>query len=438
MTDENEDNTRLEVYKDRSVLFSSGLRQEFLEGDPSVEAQERHRKIRNALEAGFFKDCVAAGKVFDLQKSKLPDDIRIVLSKLVDSVSSEMGRAIVGLAVLQLTVKAISPTQSIRLHKAGGRGGNFSWVDGLPMRVLDASFITPTLRKSGLLHLDADGVFMTRSLAENYPYSKVYKAAIRGAKAEWLEVVDLLEVGELNALDALNYLLSLLARRSSELSKREASTLKAITKIVPQITSLDLAAQFVLDYVHASRHSARVFEIALHSFFQVLEDLGAFDGFLKPLSQMRSANKKHGNVGDIEIVQRVDGLQILEAWDAKYGAAYLRDELEELHEKLNDHEETGVAGFVTDKTPNSKQEIQERIEDLEQLHATQISIVGFLEWVKTQSNRVKTTERKLAKMWMIAFAETICQRRRDRAPIDEPTQDWVKELATHAKDWKSS
>jgi hypothetical protein len=36
---------------------------------------------------------------------------------------------------------------------------------------------------------------------------------------------------------------------------------------------------------------------------------------LKPLSQMRSANKKHGNIGDIEILE---ARQIIESWDAKY------------------------------------------------------------------------------------------------------------------------
>ena len=35
---------------------------------------------------------------------------------------------------------------------------------------------------------------------------------------------------------------------------------------------------------------------------------------LKPLSQMRSANKKHGNIGDIELLE---DRQIVEAWDAK-------------------------------------------------------------------------------------------------------------------------
>ena len=105
MAKEDKDSTRLEVYKDRSVLFSDGLHQEFQEGDPSPEAQQRHLKIRESLEVGFFKDRVSECKEFDLQKSALPNDVRILLSKLVDSVSSEIGRAVVGLAVCNLRSK---------------------------------------------------------------------------------------------------------------------------------------------------------------------------------------------------------------------------------------------------------------------------------------------------------------------------------------------
>jgi hypothetical protein len=117
----------------------------------------------------------------------------------------------------------------------------------------------------------------------------------------------------------------------------------------------------------------------MHSLFQVLEDNGGFEeGFLKKLSQMRSANKKHGKIGDIEITSgKRDSLHILEAWDAKYGKAYLRDEMEELHEKLQEHPETRLAGFVVDANPNLKPEIKRRVEELEQNHNVRIEIVEF-------------------------------------------------------------
>ena len=58
------------------------------------------------------------------------------------------------------------------------------------MRSIDTEYITPVLREEGLVKLNSFGFMMTRTLAENYPYTKVYKAAMRGARAEWIAIVD--------------------------------------------------------------------------------------------------------------------------------------------------------------------------------------------------------------------------------------------------------
>lgn len=77
---------------------------------------------------------------------------------------------------------------------------------------------------------------------------------------------------------------------------------------------------------------------------QAVQETGVLAGKeVLPLSQMRSANKKHGNIGDVEII---DNDQIIESWDAKFGKSYLRDELEELNEKLAMHPLVERAGFV--------------------------------------------------------------------------------------------
>ena len=82
------------------------------------------------------------------------------------------------------------------------------------MRVLDKCFITPSLRHHGLLRLNADGFMMTRSLAENYPYTKLYKAMLRGGKTQWMEIVDQLELGLLDPEAALRQLVILMINRS--------------------------------------------------------------------------------------------------------------------------------------------------------------------------------------------------------------------------------
>jgi len=430
---------RLEVYLAKSVLVDTdGSREEFAEGQPTIAAKRRLKKIRRALERGYLDDLVQSCKKPDALPDPPDSKHFALLTRLVNSVTSEVGRAIVGLSVLQLAIKSIQSDQSIRLHKGGGTGENFSWADGIPMRVLDKNFCTPILRKHDLIRLNADGVFMTRSLAENYPYSKVYKAALRGARDEWLELVDLVEGGQLNPLVALKHLIAMLFNRSASFQKAADSAMTTVRVAAGRIQSIDDAIKFVQGFVDASTYSARVFEIAMHSLFQVIEDTKTREGFLKPLSQMRSANKKHGNIGDIEITERPESLLILESWDAKYGKSYLREELDELSEKLKDHPETKLAGFVVDGLPNLKREIIDRKVDIEALHSVKIKILSFEEWVKDQAKGVGLSEKKLAQKWILAFAECLCQLRRERAPIDEPCDAWVASLESYAKKWKPS
>lgn len=169
---------RLEVYLDRSVLIErDGEPEEFLEGLPTENAKSRLAVVKAALAGGFLTNLIENCQNPTADVAKLDEPHQSTIESLVSSVTSEVGRAIIGLTILQLCVKTISPEQSIRLHKSGAGGANFSWQEGLPMRVLDKSFITPVLRQTGLLNLNADGFMMTRSLAENYPYSSVYKSS---------------------------------------------------------------------------------------------------------------------------------------------------------------------------------------------------------------------------------------------------------------------
>ena len=269
---------------------------------------------------------------------------------------------------------------------------------------------------------------MTRSLAENYPYTRLYKAAIRGARESWLSIVDLVEKDKLDPQVALRNFVVLLLNKSEHFKEMAAETYQRVEVFVKAKPSADQVIVFVKSFIDQSSYSARVFEIALHCVFQVLEDHDALHGSLKPLCQMRSANKKHGNIGDVEVTEGPETLEILEAWDAKYGKSYLRDELDELSEKLASHPETKTAGFVVDTEPNLKKEILDRIAELEQLHSVKLKIESFDKWVRSQLERSGVARDIAAREWLLAFAKALCQMSRDRAPIDEPADAWVHEL----------
>lgn len=425
----------LKVFTTKSeIVHSDGKTEVFSEGSPSEAAKIRYHQIEEALKSGFLEKQIILCRDHPsgIDYSGLINQHRSLIDKLLNSVTSEVGRALIGLTTLQLSVKAIVPKQSIRLHKGGPAANNFSWEEGISMRSLDKKYITPLLRRYDLLKLNADGFMMTRSLAENYPYSKVYKANLRGARNEWIEIVEEVELGRMNAPLALQYMFSKLINNAQAFKTLASDTLVSFENFITVVRPLskEKSTKIILDHVNQSDYSARLMEISMHSLMQALQKFGVLGSMeLQPLSQMRSANKKHGNIADIELE---DNGEIVEAWDAKYEKPYLRDELEELAEKLNKHSELELAGFVTSIAPTRLDELKTRISEVEDLNGVKIKICKYEDWVKLQFSKIGNgklvTEEILAEEWIRAYTESLAQMRRDLAPIDEPCQQWLSTL----------
>lgn len=405
------DELHLKVYNNRSELvLPDGTVELFLEGGMSQAAKIRYKKITTELSNGYLERQIllCRNSSSNLDFSQLSQEHKLLLGTLVSSVTSEVGRALVGLTVLQLCVKSIEPEQNIRLHKGSASSRDFSWRDGISMRSLDKQYITPTLRKYELLRLNADGFMMTRSLAENYPYSSVYKANMRGARSEWLNIVEAVEEDQIVAELALHYLLLQLLNQADNFRALAVQiTEKLLSYLETTITNKDIAFGIILQHINNSAYAARLMEIAMHSLMQAMQELQIFPNYLlKPLSQMRSANKKHGNIGDIELLE---DRQIIEAWDAKYGKSCLRDEIEELSEKLEVHPDVIKAGFVTSIKPERLEELESRCREIEEIFGISLEILTFEEWVDAQFNRLSSEEliieQELAARWLKAYTE---------------------------------
>lgn len=411
------------VFGDRSEYHSNDVIMTYIEGFQSAEAQKRHTKIIKSLSQGYLDQMIKSLSETDF--SSLSNDNKELLEKLVDGITSNNGRAIVGLTFLQLTVKSIVPEQNIRLHKSSTSKGKFSWTDGISMRTIDKNFVTPFLREHNLIKLNADGIFMTRTLAENYPYTKLYKAKIQGPFRECLDIMDALENRSMPAEIALKYFTVLLKNKSEEFKEIAKTAIKYKEKF--DGTAFEIVQSVLEDFFNSTHYSARAYEIVMHGFMQAMEELGYIgDSELVPLSQMRNANKKHGNIGDIEL--KTDGI-ITESWDAKYGKPYLREELEELREKILESPGVQLAGFVADSTIDKRKDVLERIEEIEFETDVEILLLTFKEWLDFQLRRKTFVDKtNLGYRWLCAVVESFAQERREYAPIDEPCDEWLIDL----------
>ncbi|WP_410766324.1 DNA methyltransferase [Haloferax sp. DFSO60] len=428
---------RMIVHDDRVVIVDDdGNRTKFNEGTQSNAARDRYQRIHDTLDDGYLEDLVKQVATTGHELDVFPDeDVQQLLDDIVAAITSERGRGLAGLAVGQLAIKSITPEQSIRLHKGSRRSNHFGWEEGISMRTIDSTYIAPTLREFDLLRVNKDGVMMTRTLAENYPYGRFYKANLRGAQDAWGELVEELE-REGSTVDpavALRYLILALANRGDEAEARNQALLDQVSTLRGEGVTVDGVFEIIQSHLRHSPHSARIFEVALHALYQVLEDhemLGEVSptgGRLKPLTQMRSADKKHGNVADIEVVHPSDEFHIYTAWDAKWGKPYLAEELRELDDKLESHPETERVGFIVNEVPEFDSTVEERLANLEAAHNVEVVIITFEEFCRTQLEELLEAGIDYSE-WLIAYAETLTHRRRERAPINEPTREWVDEL----------
>ena len=419
----------LNVYRDRSELFLGAEKPSvvFPEGPQDEETQKRYRKIVEAFRAGFLDKIYRETETGKYDLSRLPDNVCAHLKNMVGAISASGGRALTGLVFLQLAVKAIAPKQSIRLHKGGGTTSDFSWRQGISLRSLDKDFSSVFLRDNKLLEINRDGVMMTRTLAENYPYTQLYKARMAGPAEDWMAIVDDAEAGAFDPLLALSFLMSALRNRSQNFAKLAEETIALVNGHAD--ISIDDAATLVAWFVANTEYSARAFEVVMHSLMQALGDIGVpLAGRLAPLSQMRSANKKAGNIGDIELLSESGG--IAESWDAKFGKPYLWDELVELGEKLTEKQGVKIAGFVTDGVPMLPGDLLNRKNEIAQESGTRVEIFSFRDWVRIQTGNLAQTQREqLPIAWLKAIAETFGRRRLSLAPIDEPCDKWLADFA---------
>ena len=422
------DNSHLDVYLDRYELHRNDEITTYYEGFQNAATQRRYEKINTELSNGYLYKIME--KLSDVDFAELSEENKVLLRRLVNGITSEVGRALVGVAFLQLTIKSITPDQSIRLHKGTTRRGSFSWVDGISMRTIDSTYSAPFLREQGLLNVNKFGVFMTRSLAENYPYSKLYKAEMRGPFAEWIDIVDAIEDKSMPALLGLYYLMALLKNKSDAFNKLADEAVEFALKY--KDISFGSIAALMKSFYNDTEYSARAFEIVIHGFMQAMAEsnmIGDLD--LVPMSQMRSANKKHGNIGDVELK---DGRVIVESWDAKYGKPYLRDELEELRDKILTSPGVKIAGFIVDGEVDRRKDIVDRAEEISLETGVDIQLFSFDEWIRYQTQRIADSQLdKISSRWLIAVVESFAQRRPEIAPIDEPCEAWVKDLIKKLK-----
>lgn len=108
------------------------------------------------------------------------------------------------------------------------------------------------------------------------------------------------------------------------------------------------------------------------------------------------------------------------------------EQLEELNEKIVEHPELRLVGFVTSVIPERLEELENRKQDIQTATGVQIEIWTLSEWVHKQFDgaiaQIATSEQAIATAWLVAYGETLALQRLEQAPIEEPCYHWLQTL----------
>jgi hypothetical protein len=100
----------IRIFLNKSILLrEDGTEEEFTEGNSSPQAKQRLKQIKSKFEQGFLQTEIDYCKSNAIDFLDLDESQIHRLNTLVNSVTSEVGRAVVGLIILQLSIKTLSP-----------------------------------------------------------------------------------------------------------------------------------------------------------------------------------------------------------------------------------------------------------------------------------------------------------------------------------------
>jgi DNA (cytosine-5)-methyltransferase 1 len=254
------------------------------------------KKSITATLENFYKNCS------DIEIENL--NVKKNMEYLKGKISSNKGvfTVIVTLALY----KFLYPKQDIRLHK-------IEFKNGFSGRSFDTKYVTPTLKKLGLISMAESG-WLTRSLEQPYPYNKDYKGKITPKEllSAFLEIVDYIQISKYNAKNILFKILFFAKKYKTDNEVELKSLLKKDIQIQKTVDILKNHFEFKYE----THGGSKLPVLAFYSYYTLLvQQLKKYnDCYIPTLNSHTASDKSSKSAGDIQIIKNN---QIIEAIEVK-------------------------------------------------------------------------------------------------------------------------
>ena len=299
----------------------------------------------------------------------LPDAIKRQVNVLVDH--SETNKAMVAVFTTLLVHKQVDPLQDIRYHQA-------QLPNGFSGRTIDTNFITPFLKSVSFPSMSQSG-WLTRSLEQPHPYDLDYPGKIKPSEVKnaFLNIIDQVQVGNLNANDILFYFFKLLIKQRDdlniELAKPHSLSISKIIKL--------LEKHFTYRYTCSG--ASRLPTLAIYAAYQcMMKQVARFnDKQLCSLESHNSADSKSGRIGDID-VNNMDG-SAYEGVEIKHEIQITPQLIKDAYEKFKVYNTNRYYLLTTANMDSADWDtIETEIQKIAQIHGCQVIVNGVYSTLK--------------------------------------------------------
>lgn len=285
-----------------------------------------------------------------------------------------------GAAITLAIYKCAHFDQDIRLFKAESNGG-FS------ARSVDNSVTVPFLKSKGLQYnVETHWLSQTLSFAENYCPETVLKTAPKNAGPDFIKVANYIESAE-NISNIKAMLVVILYKMIEQRNNGNIPLTHPKHLSIDQVMSL-LHAHFSVPY---HKNTPRLPQVAMYAIYQCLmKSVERYSEFeLMPLERMKTANRKSGSVGDIDLAK--DGRPV-EAVEIKYEIPISLEIVTEAMQKIQT--QSVERYFILSTKPiveGDEKKIQEHKESFLKSNGCEIIVNGVYDTIKYYLRLLNTT-----------------------------------------------
>lgn len=312
------------------------------------------------------------------------------IDTLVEAIGIEQAKTIVllantkhaarGAAITLAIYKVLHPEQDIRNHKS-------EYPNGFSARGVDTKVTVPFLSEKDLpYNVESHWLSQTLSFAGPFTADSVLKTVPKAAGPSLITTANLIQ-GATN-IEYIKMIIALILEQMIE-ERNKGS--------IPLTKPKNLSIDQVMDLLHRhfttpyQKNAPRLPQVAIYAIYRCLmNDVDRYSTFeLKPLERMKTANRKSGSVGDIDLWE--NGRPI-EAVEIKFEIPINRYHVSEAMQKVKaESVERYFILSTADPSPSELNEIQRLKVDFLKTNGCEIIVNGVYGTIKYYLRLLKTT-----------------------------------------------